>query len=124
MITALRSQTVRGIRNNFHSFYNNNIKCQLCLQSLDTQEHCIECPKILEKTHSMKKHISYEHIYGNVHQQKDIAQLYIVILKIREDLLQDQDKQGHGDEQDDQEEDDTTCPPAAIKIAGLINYEI
>ena len=68
IITALRSQTVRGINNNCHSFYNVDIQCKLCLQSLDSQEHCVECPKILEKVKPLKKHILYEHIYGNVYE--------------------------------------------------------
>ena len=41
MLTALRSQTVRGIRDNFHSYYENDQQCPLCKSSLDTQEHCL-----------------------------------------------------------------------------------
>ena len=74
-----------------------------------------------KKTNDMKKHILYEHIYGNVHEQKQIAQHYIYILKFWEDLLQDQ---GLVDKLEDQEEDDINCSPAANNYAKLINYEI
>ena len=68
-IFHIDNETVRN-ENNFHSFCNDGIQRKLCLQSLDSQEHCIECPKILEKVKYLNKHISYEHVYGNVQEQK------------------------------------------------------
>ena len=80
IITALRSQTVRGIKNNIHTHYKDNLQCQLCEQSIDSQEHCMKCPTILSKFGKIKDHIKYEHVYGNIQEQKEVAQLFLQIL--------------------------------------------
>ena len=38
----------------------------------------------------MKRHIKYEHIFGNVHEKKEMAHLYIQLLAVREDLTMQQ----------------------------------
>ena len=52
-------------------------------------------------------HINYEHVYGNVCEQRDIAKLYIKLLNAREVMLQDQDDQDHDHPEDD--DDDLIC---------------
>ena len=70
ILTALRSQNKK---NNFHSLYENNQQCPPCRSALDTQEHCLICPKIVEKIGTLSNHVKYEHIFGNVLEQKEIA---------------------------------------------------
>ena len=45
LLYNLRCETVSGIRDNFHRQYP-DIKCQLCLQEVDTQSHVLCCPFI------------------------------------------------------------------------------
>ena len=87
ILTALRSQTVRGIKNNFHSFYENDQQCPLCKSAQDTQEHCMVCPKIVEKMDTVSKHMKYEHIFGSLLEQKEVAHTYLQIINIRKGIM-------------------------------------
>ena len=51
---------------------------------------------ILSKICDIKSHIKYEHLFGNVNEQKEVAQLFIQLLAVREDLTIQQQE----DEQD------------------------
>ena len=108
IIAALRSQTVRGIKNNFHTLYKTNLQCELCKINIDNQEHCITCPKIATIIPANKSHIRYEHVFGNVNEQGDMARLYLQLLKVREKLLR---------EQQDQDQDSDN-PPGGNKNTG------
>ena len=103
IITALRSHTLRGIRNNFHTLYKDNQQCPLCQTTLDTQEHCLKCPKIFEKIPTLSNHIKYEQIYGNITEQREIAQLYIQIMNKRTEIIDNKEKDDDNqhDDQDD-----------------------
>ena len=49
VLTALRSRTVRGVKDNYHTFYKTNLQCDFCNEkSLDTQEHCMTCPTLIK----------------------------------------------------------------------------
>ena len=87
IITALRSKTLRGIKTNFHTQYSDNLDCNLCGLFLDTQEHCMMCPKILNNIDIQKEHIKYEHIFGTIEEQKEVAILYLQLVNCREELL-------------------------------------
>ena len=87
IITALRSRTLRGIKDNFHTQYSEDLNCNLCEIQTDTQEHCMICPKILSNIVINKEHIRYDHIYGTTDQHKEVAQLYLKLLKGRKGLL-------------------------------------
>ena len=65
----------------------------------------MKCPEILSKFGRIKVHIKYEHVNGNVQEQKEVAQLFLQILQIREELLEEQDKDPDDKDQDDQEDD-------------------
>ena len=99
LITALRSKTVRGIKSNYHTFYQEDLQCNLCKKTQDTQMHCMNCEVILSRIRDIKSHIKYEHLFGNVNEQKEVAQLYIQLLAVREDLImqkqQDEQEQEH-----------------------------
>jgi hypothetical protein len=86
MLVALRSQTVKNIKNNFHTWYKSDRKCDLCKNEDDTQEHCMKCPEI-QKVIGQQDHIKYEHINGSPAQQKAVANLFLHLLETRDDLL-------------------------------------
>ena len=117
IITALRSQTLRGIKKNFHTFYKNDIQCQLFKQHTDTQEHCMTCPQLVTMMDEFTSHIRYEHIYGNITEQRDIAQLYIRLIERRDELLGEHDNHDQ-DDKDDEDEDDILCLPGAFQNTG------
>ena len=94
IITALRSKTLRGIKTNFHTQYSDNLDCNLCGLFLDTQEHCMVCPKILNNIDIQKEHIKYEHIFGTIEEQKEVAILYLQLVNCREELLLQNADQG------------------------------
>ena len=48
-LLALRSRTVNIIKANSRLFSQNDLLCPLCLKDEDTQEHCLNCPKLMTK---------------------------------------------------------------------------
>ena len=92
MITALRSHTIRGIKTNFHTYYKDNMNCNLCETNIDNQEHCMNCPKLLHKIKFNKEHIKYNHIYGSLEEQREVARLFLDLLKCREEFLQEKEQ--------------------------------
>ena len=66
------------------------------------------CPKIATSIPANKSHIKYEHAFGNVNEQGDMARLYLQLLKVREELLR---------EQQDQDQDSDN-PPGGNKNTG------
>ena len=89
LLVRLRSQTVCQIKNNFKSYYGSDSLCPLCKVAQDTQEHCMECPKLTSSANTSNAHIEYVHMNGNVNQQKEVASLYLDLLDQRDALLQD-----------------------------------
>ena len=91
LLFALRSRTVRGIRDNFpYLVYGGDSSCPVCESHQDTQEHVLECPAIKAKIQSIP-HIKYEQIRGNVIQQKELITFYIECLRVREELVGDKE---------------------------------
>ena len=90
MLVALRSQCVKQVKGNFHTFYQHDKMCPLCLRSEDTQQHCLECPKLARAKQQLKKHVEYNHIYSKeVSEQKEVASMFLTLLETRDRLLQD-----------------------------------
>ena len=88
-LVALRSKTVRQIKENFHAHYTDDNMCPLCDKFEDTQKHCMECEKLGTVKSKFSEHIQYSHINGNVEQQQEVAALYVALLEAREGILQD-----------------------------------
>ena len=60
------------------------------MKSEDTQEHCLECPKLKNFIKSTEKHIMYNQIYSHSEsEQQAIASLFLTILERRNLLLQE-----------------------------------
>ena len=90
ILAALRSKTVSDIKSNIRSFSQNDQLCPLCMKSEDTQEHCLECPKLKSIIKPIEKHIMYNQIYShNESEQQAIASLFLNILERRNLLLQE-----------------------------------
>ena len=89
VLVALRSKTVKDIKSNTRSFSQNDLMCPLCMKNEDTQEHCLECPK-LKNVKPTETHITYDQIYSHSEsEQQAIASLFLTILETRNQLLQE-----------------------------------
>ena len=86
LLFSLRSNTIKNIKNNFHTWYKDNIECPLC-DKPDTQQHCMECEKILAECEDAKQHIKYKHIFGDSSEQIEVTKYFGTLLDIREELL-------------------------------------
>ena len=75
---------------NFPSGDLNNL-CPLCKEAKDDQQHILKCQIIKENYNSeyVSRQISYyEDIFSeDIFKQKEIATLYIELLKIRENIM-------------------------------------
>ena len=89
------------MKENFHTFYNYDRQCSLCKLSPDSQEHCLTCPKILEKIKTLGKHIEYKHIFGSIIEQRDVARAFTEIINTREAILEEE----YPDQEDQDDED-------------------
>ena len=60
------------------------------MKSEDTQEHCLECPKLKNIIQPTETHIAYNQIYSQIEsEQKEVASLFLNILERRNLLLQE-----------------------------------
>ena len=92
VITAARSQCMRGIRNNFSKMFKSSMNCPLQCETdgnmkTDSQEHILQCSKL-----SDGKNISYEGIYSDsVETQAPVAKILLKLFRKRQILLEDQE---------------------------------
>ena len=97
LLAALRSHTVRGIRQNFKNLYKPNLSCPLKCQPAgspqleDSQEHLLSCSK-LQLIHNnivAKSEVVHADIYGEVEKQKAAVSVFAELLEQRNKLLQE-----------------------------------
>ena len=90
MLTAMRSHCVRGVKANFSKFYKNQLDCPLKCDTekprIDTQEHTITCSALKIPPNIDETNINF--IYGTVHQQHQIAQIFCSLIRSREKILE------------------------------------
>ena len=90
---AIRSHTLRGVKGNTPSIHKDNMSCPLkCkINSEDVQEHILKCQVILNMLEDTEleaaKHVEYNYIYGDTHQQKAAVTLILRLLHLRNNLL-------------------------------------
>ena len=89
LLFSLRSHTVRKIKDNFHTFYKADLLCPICEICIDSQKHIMECVQLLSHIPDIKKHIKYDHIYGNIDQQIEVTAYMYQLLEVREQILED-----------------------------------
>ena len=90
----LRCKTLKTIRDNFHKFYHNDIKCKLCgTGEIDSQEHLLKCHNVTSKLSpdmlSLWKTVKYEDIFGSPQEQQAVTRVFQSLFKIRLRLLRD-----------------------------------
>ena len=85
---ALRSRTLRGIKNNFKKINSENTLCWVCERSEDTQEHVL-CCNVLLNILPQKKPIEYNQINGTEEQQIEFIKTYKRYLELRDELQED-----------------------------------
>ena len=54
LLFNLRTQCLRGIKDNFHGQYTHNHKCDLFKKETDSQDHLLKC-------HVLKQHVHWYH---------------------------------------------------------------
>ena len=86
IIFALRSRTLRGIRENFpYLQYGGVTLCPLCLTNEDSQEHVLECEKLGEKNVNVK----YSDIRWSVEEQRSAVKEFMKRLLCRDQILKE-----------------------------------
>ena len=74
----------------------------------------MKCRKLTTRVDPRMSHVQYNHIYGSISEQKDIANMCMKLLQLREELLTNQDDQDQEDPDDLDDADDIICPPGAF----------
>ena len=87
LLFNLRTQCVRGIKDNFHGQNYQHLKCDLCENEMDTQKHILECHVLRKHVHWNHEEIKYEHIFGTLKQQISVTILLSSLLEVRDGLL-------------------------------------
>ena len=93
MLTAIISHCLRGIRNNFSNFFQNNLNsplnCNAESPNIDTQEHVLYC-KSLNQTHGEQTPVM-PFMYGDIKQQVRLSQKFITLMRERSHILEPQE---------------------------------
>ena len=74
---------------NFPNMYV-DLSCPLCKSSSDTQEHILQCSKLLDEVPELKSNskVLYKHIFSNnIEKMKDTVLLLDLAMKKREEIL-------------------------------------
>ena len=94
LLNNLRSKSVRGIKDNFHSQFK-DLSCPLqCLKEIDTQQHVLQCrgllPRLEESQQLLLTTVKYSDIFGSIDEQAQVVGIFLEFLKIRKRLLTNQ----------------------------------
>ena len=88
LMFALKSKSVRGIRENFRNMYSDNTLCPVCERCADTQNHLIHC-KVLQDIIPLTNEVCFSDIEGSLEEQKAFIQTYEKYLTLRVELLEE-----------------------------------
>ena len=101
MLFALRTRTVKEFKANFPNMNIGNMNCPLnCWKegeqpSGDTQQHILHCPQLKVETSDLARgQVEYNHIFSDVHKQKEATVLFEKLLEAREQNLNKPDPPG------------------------------
>ena len=89
LIFALKSKTLRGVKTNTISAYQENYLCPLCERYPDTQEHIGLC-RVLQDIKPLSFPIDYSDLSGTVQQQLNFIVKYEDYLSLRDENLSNQ----------------------------------
>ena len=91
ILFALRSNSVRGISENWKYLGQENSLCPICERKIDTQSHILSCEVIPSIKPKLNNNVQYEHIYGSLEQQIQLVKEYEKYIDLRQTLLEDED---------------------------------
>ena len=90
MLLALRTRTVRGVKNDFRGMFP-DVACPVGCGNTDTLQHILTCSVLQNNLQSealSSQMIKFEDIYStDIVKQKEITQLYIQLMDIREKII-------------------------------------
>ena len=90
MLFALRTRTVRGVKNDFRGMFQ-DVMCPVGCGNNDTLKNILTCTVLHKhyKTETLaREHTVLADIYStDVHKQKQVTQLFTELMKIRENIL-------------------------------------
>ena len=90
ILFALRTRTLRGIKDDFRNMYADN-KCPLDCGDIDSLKNMLTCTSLqsnLESQFSTRNQVRYEHVFSNdIIKQKEATELFKNLLTLREKLL-------------------------------------
>ena len=93
MLFALKTRTVRGIKNDFRGMFNDN-QCPLGCGKYDTLQNVLVCPVLnshMKSNNIARTKAKYEDIFSeDILKQKEITPLYNQLMYIREELMKNQ----------------------------------
>ena len=88
ILFALRSHSLRGVKENFQNTYSQNSLCPICERFSDSQDHILQC-KVLQDICPLEEQVEYNSIYGTTHEQEELVKVYEKYLSLRDELLED-----------------------------------
>ena len=87
LLFALRTRTVRNIKENFPSQFKGNLDCELCYSHADSQQNLLVCSE-LRKRINIPNDVQYSDIFQSSEKQLKIVRIMKQLLRTREILLQ------------------------------------
>ena len=98
LLYNLRCKSVRGIKDNFHRQFKEDLSCPLkCLNEIDTQEHLLHChglvPSLSESQQQLLKTVKYSDIFGSIDEQVKIVGIFQELVNLRKRLLTNRNQQ-------------------------------
>ena len=88
ILFALRSHSLRGVKENFKNMYSQNSLCPICERFSDSQDHILQC-KVLQDICPLEEQVEYNSIYCTTHEQEELVKVYEKYLGLRDELLED-----------------------------------
>ena len=92
-LLALRTRTMRGMKNDFRGMYSDDL-CPLSCDTPDTLQHVLEC-SVLKQYHTSQNitdsNIRYTDVFSaDIRQQKQVTKLFAELLEIRDRIVNSQ----------------------------------
>ena len=86
---ALRCISV-NVMANLKNKYGSDLLCPLCPKNEDNQLHILECPELTKRLKNSEFHdnkCTYQDLFANHKLQKPITHLFVMLINIRNNLL-------------------------------------
>ena len=94
LLHALRSRSTDCKANYKQKYIHSNILCSLCKNEDEDQQHILRCKVIQDELNTKEianENIEYEDLFSkDIGKQKTITALFLLLFKIRDDILQKQ----------------------------------